>query len=91
MLEIAEKIIEKGLSVREVERLAKAASKKKKEPSQKARREVFFDEVELTLSQALCRKIKVVTGKNDTGTLEIAFNDKDDLKRLASALGVMEE
>lgn len=91
MQEIAEKIIEKGMSVREVERLAKAASKKKKEPSQKMRREAFYDEVELTLSEALCRKIKVVSGKNDTGTLEIAFNDKDDLKRIASALNVVEE
>jgi len=91
MQEIAEKIIEKGMSVREVERLARAASKKKKEPSQKIRREAFFDEVELTLSEALCRKIKVVSGKNDTGTIEIAFNDKDDLKRIASALSVVEE
>ncbi len=91
MLETAQKIIEKGLSVREVERLAKAAAKKKKEPVAQPRREAFFDEVELTLSDALCRKIKVVTGKNDTGTLEIAFNDKEDLRRIAAALGGVEE
>lgn len=89
MLETAEKIIRKGLSVREVERLAKAAAKTKKAP-QPQRRDAFFDEVELALSQALCRRIKVTAGRNDTGTLEIAFNDKDDLRRLASALDGVE-
>lgn len=90
MLETAEKIIKKGLSVREVERLARAASREKRE-SQKQRRDSFFDEVELALSGALCRRIKVTAGKNGTGTLEIEFNDKEDLSRIASALGGIEE
>jgi ParB family chromosome partitioning protein len=90
MLETAEKIIKKGLSVREVERLARAASREKRE-SQKQRRDSFFDEVELALSGALCRRIKVTAGKNGTGTLEIEFNDKEDLSRIASALGDIEE
>jgi ParB family chromosome partitioning protein len=90
MLETAEKIIKKGLSVREVERLARAASREKRE-SQKQRRDSFFDEVELALSGVLCRRIKVTAGKNGTGTLEIEFNDKEDLSRIASALGDIEE
>ena len=90
MLETAEKIIKKGLSVREVERLARAAAREKRE-AQKQRRVSFFDEVELALSGALCRRIKVTAGKNGTGTLEIEFNDKEDLSRIASALGDIEE
>lgn len=90
MLETAEKIIKKGLSVREVERLARAASREKRE-TQKQRRDSFFDEVELALSGVLCRRIKVTAGKNGTGTLEIEFNDKEDLSRIASALGDIEE
>ncbi|MBQ3151055.1 MAG: ParB/RepB/Spo0J family partition protein [Clostridia bacterium] len=91
MLEIAELICKKGISVRETERLAKAYSKEKKEKTEKAsRREHFYDEVELALTQSLCRKIKVQNNKNETGTLEIAFNSKEDLERIAQALSSLE-
>ncbi len=91
MLEIADLICKKGISVRETERLAKAYSKEKKEKTEKAsRREHFYDEVELALTQSLCRKIKVQNNKNETGTLEIAFNSKEDLERIAQALSSLE-
>ena len=91
MLEIAELICKKGISVRETERLAKAFAKESKPKTEKAtRREHFYDEVELTLTQALCRKIKVQNNKNETGTLEIAFNSKEDLERIAKALSCLE-
>ena len=91
ILEVAKLIVEKGISVRETERLAKQAAKPKKESGKSARRAAFYDEVELTLTQALCRKIKIQNGKNDTGTLEIAFNSKEDLERIAHALHDLEE
>lgn len=91
MLEIAELICKKGISVRETERLAKAYSKEKKENTEKpSRRDHYYDEVELTLTQALCRKIKIQNNKNETGTLEIAFNNKEDLERIAQALSSLE-
>ncbi len=91
MLDIAELICKKGISVRETERLAKAFAKESKPKTEKAtRREHFYDEVELTLTQALCRKIKVQNNKNETGTLEIAFNSKEDLERIAKALSCLE-
>ncbi len=91
MLEIAELICKKGISVRETERLAKAFAKENKaKPEKSSRREHFYDEVELTLTQALCRKIKVQNNKNETGTLEIAFNSKEDLERIARALSSLE-
>ena len=91
MLETAKLIAEKGISVRETERLAKKASKPKKETKPAARRAAFYDQVELTLTQALCRKVHVQNGKNNTGTLEIAFNSKEDLERIANALHSLEE
>ena len=91
MLEIAELICKKGISVRETERIVKSYLKEKKEKTDKpSRREHFYDEVELTLTQALCRKIKVQNNKNETGTLEIAFNSKEDLERIAKALSCLE-
>ncbi len=87
----AEAVIEKGLSVRETERMVKAltAEKKAKKPSKS--RHSFFDEVELSLNNSLGRKAKVITkdGK-EGGTLEIAFFDKDDLARIANILSALE-
>ncbi len=91
MLETAELIVEKGISVRETERLAKRASKPKKETAKNARRAPYYEQIELTLTQALCRKVRIQNGRNDTGTIEIAFNSKEDLERIAHALHSLEE
>lgn len=91
MLETAQLILDKGLSVREVEKLAKKAAKEKKETQAPARRAAYYDQVELTLTQALCRKIRIQNNKNETGTIEIAFNSKEDLERIANALHGLEE
>lgn len=87
----ADTVIEKGLSVRETERMVKAltAEKKAKKPSKS--RHTFFDEVELSLNNSLGRKAKVVTKEGkECGTLEIAFFDKDDLARIARILSALE-
>lgn len=88
----AKTVMEKGLSVRETEKLVKALTAEKKEKKKKsAARNSFFDEVELSLNNSLGRKAKVVTksGK-ESGTLEIDFYDKDDLARIAKVLSALE-
>jgi len=93
MLETANLIIHKGISVREVERLAKAADRNKsKKEKERTRRESYFDEVELALTGALGRKVKVTTqtGK-PSGTLQIDYYDKKDLENLVKALNKLEE
>ena len=84
IIETADLIIEKGLTVRDVEKLVKKRNKAEK-PA--ARRASYYDEVELALTDFLGRKVKVGTkpGK-ESGVLEIDFFDKDDLTRLADAL-----
>ena len=92
LISTAELIIAKGLSVRAVEKLVKTLTAEKKENTKKsASRATFFDEVELSLNNSLGRKARVVTksGK-ESGTLEIAFYDKDDLARIASILSALE-
>ncbi len=92
LIQLAKTAAEKGLSVRETEKLAKALSKTKTpQKSKQARRDSFFDEVELSLNNSLGRKAKVVTtGKKENGTLEIDFYDKDDLARIVRALSSLE-
>lgn len=87
----AQTVIEKGLSVRETEKLVKSLTAEKKEKKKAAARNTFFDEVELSLNNSLGRKARVITknGK-ESGTLEIAFFDKDDLAAIARVLEALE-
>jgi ParB family chromosome partitioning protein len=87
MLEAAKNIVSNKLTVRDVEKLVKRqnAPISTAKTSQR-RRDSFYDEVELSLCEALGRKVKVYNGRNK-GTLEIEFYDLDDLKSLANKLG----
>lgn len=81
--ETAEEIITRKLSVRETEKLVKQmnAAKEKTAKPKKAR-ESIYDEVELSLSDALGRKVTVKnSGKG--GKLEFEFFDQEDLMKLA--------
>lgn len=87
IIETADLIMEKGLTVRDVEKLVKKRNKEPKAEKPAARRASYYDEVELALTDFLGRKVRVGTkpGK-ESGVLEIDFFDKDDLTRLADAL-----
>lgn len=88
MVEIADQILKKEISVREVERLAKVAAKEKKQPeNHPLRRDTFYDEVELALTNSLGRRIKVnLNKKENRGTIEIEFFDQNDLTDLSRLL-----
>ncbi|MBQ6264063.1 MAG: ParB/RepB/Spo0J family partition protein [Clostridia bacterium] len=90
IIDAARTIISKKLSVRETEKLIKtlSAAPKKKTATRTASRDSFYDEVELSLEAALGRKAKVVTSAGkESGTLQIDFYDREDLTRIAKALG----
>ena len=85
--EAAQNIISNKLTVRDVERLAKIRDKSASVSQKRAaRRDSFYDEVELTLSEVLGRKVKVYNGRGK-GTLEIEFYSQEDLKNIANKLG----
>lgn len=90
-IEMADLVIKKDASVREIERLAKAAKagEKPKKPTTAFSRDSFYDEVELALSEQLGRKVKVAAGEK-SGTLILEFYGKDDLKELANKLAPTE-
>ena len=50
----------------------------------KPKRDTFYDEVELALSDVLARQV-TVTNSGEGGKLTIEFFDADDLKKLAAA------
>lgn len=86
MLEAAKNIVSKKMTVRDVERLAKIKETNEPRRRRTRRRDSFYDEVELSLSETLGRKVKVYTGRG-SGTLEIEFYSQEDLKTLANELG----
>ena len=85
MQEVAAKIVSDKLTVRDVEKLAKRpkTAETKKAPR---RRDSIYDEVELSLTEALGRQVKVYNGRSK-GTLEIEFYSADDLKNIANIIG----
>ncbi|WP_177917117.1 ParB/RepB/Spo0J family partition protein [uncultured Eubacterium sp.] len=85
MCECAKQIIEKKLTVRDVEKMAKRPKAAKTKASSTGARDSFYDEVELALSEALGTKVKVYNGRSK-GTLEIEFYTLDDLKNIANAI-----
>ncbi len=79
----AQQVVEESLSVRQTEQLVKALNKPPRSPRPKPKRDTFYDEVELALSDVLARKV-TVTNSGEGGKLTIEFFDADDLKKLAS-------
>ena len=86
MVKVACMAVKKKMTVREVEKQVK---KEKGETALKkvpVDRDNYFDEVEIALSMALGRKVKV-SGTPNKGTLEIDFYSNEELTELANMLG----
>lgn len=85
MIEIAREIMAKDLSVRQTEKLTQKSKKGEKTPPKKEEKTNFLKEVELALTENLCRKI-TVSKKGDGGVLSIEFFSQEDLIDLANKL-----
>ena len=85
MYEVAKQIVSDKLTVRDVERLAKRPTKSADKKQNAIHRDSFYDEVELSLTDVLGRRVKVYNGRSK-GTLEIEFYSLDDLKDIANAI-----
>lgn len=83
IIALANEIIKKNLSVRETERAVKVLLKGDTKKEKRAKkRDTYYDEVELAVSQSLGRKAKVSLSAGNKGTLEIEFFGKEDLSKL---------
>lgn len=80
-MKLADAVIKDGLSVRDTERLARSLAKEPAKGKRAKKRDPYYDEVELSLSSVLKRKVHV-TKSAKNGKLEIEFFDDDDLKKL---------
>ena len=79
--DLAKLVIANDLSVRETERIARSMVKEAPQKSKAKKRNPYYDEAELALSEVLGRKVKI-TKSSKKGALEIEFFDDADLKKL---------
>jgi ParB family chromosome partitioning protein len=98
---LAQEIAERGLNVRESEKLVKRHNEETKPaPEQAAARKVaeqvlppemrppqLFDEVRLSMSEAMGRRVKIIPKGYDSGQLVIDFYSLEELMEMARALG----
>lgn len=87
MIALAQKIEEKGLSVREVERMVKNINDRKEEikaaneEDENAQKKVYMKDLEKKVMQTLGRKVKINQSAKKK-TLELAYHSDEDLEAL---------
>lgn len=86
--ELAEEIIEKGLSVRFAEQAAKPSKEKKPKAPSKSSKPHYYTEVEMALTENLGRKVTVSKAKSGKGgVLTIEFYSEEELTNFANLFG----
>ena len=91
---LAEEIVKKKLSVREVEkRIQQSTAEPKKEPSKEEKRkaastDAIYAAYEEKLKETLGTKVSVNRKGNNSGKIEIEYYDADEFERLMQLLGV---
>ncbi|UCH81252.1 MAG: ParB/RepB/Spo0J family partition protein [Nitrospiraceae bacterium] len=85
-IEIATRIIRKGLSVREAEALCKKGSSGTKHPVTKAAVDPQIASLEEKMMHSLGTKVRLIHKSNKKGRIEIEYYSLDDLDRLLDIL-----
>ncbi len=82
-LKYAKLVIEKSLSVRQLEELLKV---KTKSPKQKKRKDPNILKIEKDLQDKLSREVEIKTNKKYKGEIKLRFYDLDDLNNLINTI-----
>lgn len=85
---LAEEIVERGLSVRETEKLCKPQTEKKKKVTANPSKPHYYAEVEMAMTENLGRKVTVSKAKGGKGgVLTIEFYSDEELTSFANLFG----
>ena len=87
--EIAQKIIDEKLSVRELERLIKSLANKKEDKPKKEKEEInpYFKDVQNRLQDYFGTKVNI-NSKNKKGKIDIEYYSDDDLNRILDLINM---
>ena len=86
---LAQRIFDEKLSVRDVEKLVKNLHKPEKAPKKTENKtmEVIYQDIEEKLKQKLSTKVVVTSKGEGTGKIEIEFYNNEDLDRILDMIG----
>lgn len=88
--EMAQKIIDEGLNVRQVEGLIRDLSKEKLSKSKSAARDItpYLNDIKYRLENYFGTKVLVSNSKNNKGKIEIEYYSQEDLDRIIEILNM---
>ena len=82
--EIAQKVFDEKLSVRDIEKLVKDLKKIKK--NKKEVHDFLYTELEESMKQILGSKVSIKNKKNNKGKIEIEYYSRDELERIVDMI-----
>ena len=81
--EIAQKVFDEKLSVRDIEKLVKDLKKiKKNKKEEKDVHDILYTQLEESMKQVLGSKVTIKNKKNNKGKIEIEYYSQDDLEKI---------
>ena len=90
--EIAQKVFDEKLSVRDIEKLVKDLKKiKKNKKEEKDVHDFLYTELEESMKQILGSKVSIKNKKNNKGKIEIEYYSKDELERIIDLIQSIKE
>ena len=86
---MAQKIIDEGLSVRQVEALIRRQNDKKKTKQKKeVQQNPYINDIKEKLESYLGTKVQLSTNKKNKGKIEIEYYSAEDLNRILELLNI---
>ncbi|ASW44409.1 ParB/RepB/Spo0J family partition protein [Clostridium isatidis] len=85
--ELAQKVIDENLSVRDLERLIKSLNSEKKERKRKTELDPYYRDITERLQDYLGTKVSI-SNKNNKGKIEIEYYSNEDLQRILEIMNL---
>ncbi len=84
--ELAQRIMDEKLSVRDIEKIVKAKNKPKIEKRKNEKQEALYNDIQEKLKASLGTKVTIVAKGDKMGKIEIEFYDQDTLQKIMDLL-----
>lgn len=84
--ELAQRVFDEKLSVRDIEKIVKAKNKPKIEKKKNEKQEALYHDIEEKLKASIGTKVTIASKGDNKGKIEIDFYTQDDLQRIMDLL-----
>lgn len=84
--ELAQRVIDEKLSVRDIEKIVKAKNKPKIDKKKNEKQEALYHDIEEKIKASIGTKVTIVAKGDKMGKIEIDFYNQDDLQRIMDLL-----